>query len=417
MEVEGAVARTEREGEQALAVAVAGEVVGGPEIAGRDVVALDQAVVARHARVLEAGAPGDEGGEVAEDVGADLRLEAREVGRETEQRVVERRLRGGEGEPVAAHIGKRRQRRRGDEVEHPAVGRRRVGVGGEHAVPVLRVPAEILEIEAEDGLLRIDRLHADGARDVRQRVEELHRRLAEDLHLGLAGAGVVEVGEGDVAGVGDAGGEERLEVRRHRRHLVDGRDEVACRTGRGRRRAELCDPVAQRHDVRLARRGLGEVGFVVDVVGHLLIEDHLHDLRGVGIAGDDVVRIGGELVEAEDEAEVLGGLQPVDQAAVLVAAGAIGVEDVEGGAGDRVGRDRDVGRVGSGTRGLGARRGGGIGGRGRGRRGILAAGDTGGEAEREHGEGQKTSGGHGRLLRVPEDGARLARVSAHGTIS
>src|SRR5690606_30735989 len=75
LEVELAVARAERELVEALAALVAGKVIRGPEVTGRDGVALDQPVIARHAGLLEARTLGDELLEVGERVEAELRLQ------------------------------------------------------------------------------------------------------------------------------------------------------------------------------------------------------------------------------------------------------------------------------------------------------------------------------------------------------
>src|SRR6185503_16009269 len=70
-----AVARAKRELEEVLLALVAAEVIRRPQVAGRDAVALDHAVVARDARVLEARALDVEAGDVLLDVGADLLLQ------------------------------------------------------------------------------------------------------------------------------------------------------------------------------------------------------------------------------------------------------------------------------------------------------------------------------------------------------
>src|SRR5262245_57682109 len=63
---------SERELEQALVGTVAAEIVRGPEVARRDLVTLDQAIVLRHARLLEAGTLGQELLDVARNTRADL---------------------------------------------------------------------------------------------------------------------------------------------------------------------------------------------------------------------------------------------------------------------------------------------------------------------------------------------------------
>ena len=76
---------------------------------------------------------------------------------------------------------------------------------------------------------------------------------------------------------------------------------------------------------RSARRHLGMRGveLVVEVVGHLLVDELLEQLRPFGIAGLDQGRVGGDLLELEDVAETLGRVLARGQEPGLVAARAM----------------------------------------------------------------------------------------------
>ena len=110
--------RAERVHEQALLRSVSLEIVGGPEIPGRDAVPLDQPVVLGDTGMLEAGTLDEKLLDIALDIQILLLLELDESRRQLEQIEIERRPRCGEGEPISAHPSERGVGERGDRLIH-----------------------------------------------------------------------------------------------------------------------------------------------------------------------------------------------------------------------------------------------------------------------------------------------------------
>ena len=191
--------RAERMHEQALLRPVSLEIVRGPEIAGRNAVPLDQPVVLGNTRMLEAGAFSEELLDIALDIQILLLLELCESRRQLEQIVIERRPRCREGEPISPHPSEWGVGERGDRLIDRRVRLHGARIGADDPIPVGLVPAEIVEIEGDDRLLLIDRAHLQDVRLPAQAVEQFHHALAVAHHVGLGRAGVVQVGQRDVA--------------------------------------------------------------------------------------------------------------------------------------------------------------------------------------------------------------------------
>ena len=84
--------------------------------------ALDQAIVLAHQRMLEAGAHGDVVADVLFHVHTELPLQFGKGVRQLEQVIIERRARSGERQPVATHIGHLGVKLGGNEVEAARIG-------------------------------------------------------------------------------------------------------------------------------------------------------------------------------------------------------------------------------------------------------------------------------------------------------
>jgi hypothetical protein len=148
--------RAKRVHEQALLRLVALEVIRGPEIACRDRMALDQSIVLGDARFLEPSALGEEFLDVVLDVEVLLLLKLCKRRWKFEQFVVERWPRCGESEPVATHPGKRRASERNDGVVSRRLRLHAVRVDAYDPIPVGLGPAKVIQIEGNNGLVRID---------------------------------------------------------------------------------------------------------------------------------------------------------------------------------------------------------------------------------------------------------------------
>ena len=117
---------------------------------------LDEAVVLGDAGLLEAGPLGDEVADIAFDV--DAEPFGRGPGRcpAAAGELVERRLRGAEGEPVGADIGQNRARRVGNAAISRDLRPRRIGISERTVFQSAWLPAEVRQVEGEDRLRRID---------------------------------------------------------------------------------------------------------------------------------------------------------------------------------------------------------------------------------------------------------------------
>jgi hypothetical protein len=168
-------------------------------------------------------------------------------------------------------------------------------------------------------MLLIDRTHLQDVRLPAQAVEQLHHPLPVAHHVGLRRAGVVQIGEGDVAHAFAQMLLLLVEVGRdlgHDRFLVD---RLTVGAGGDGKSAEVLDPVIDRFDLLLRRLSLA-VEILIAIVGHLLLGDLDEQLGAVGIAGKDEIRVFGKLVEMQDVAEILGGLFAFQSGAGLMAA-------------------------------------------------------------------------------------------------
>ena len=247
---------------------------------------LDQAVVLRHAGILEAGALGQEFLDIGLHIHVDLLLQLGEAAGQPEQVVVERRARGGEGEPVAPDPGKRRAGHRGNGVVVGRVRLHGIRIETDDPVPVVRGPAKVVEIEGYDCLVGTDRAHAQDVGFETQTVEKLHHALSVPHHVGLRRAGIVEIGKRDVAHALAAVLLLRVEVRHDRGGDRLFADRLAIPASRSYRLAEALDPIVDGFNLRLGRLRLA-VELLVAVVRHLLLGDLDEELRAVRIAGQD----------------------------------------------------------------------------------------------------------------------------------
>ena len=91
------------------------------------------------------------------DIDAQLPFQLGQVGRDLQQIVVERRPRGRGDEPVGADApASRAAERHGDAASRGGVEEDAVGILGQQAVPEIGVPHEVAQVDAQDGLGRVD---------------------------------------------------------------------------------------------------------------------------------------------------------------------------------------------------------------------------------------------------------------------
>ena len=178
---------------------------------------LDQAVVRADAGLVRAGTLRPEVLDVGVDIDAILLGELLPGLRQLEELLVQsgRRTRCREGEPVRTNEGGLGSRYLFENAVERGVRPRPIGIVRNQGFPIGRVPAEIVDIDAQDAAIRIDRVEHHDLRRPAQAVDQLDRTLPEPLHELLWLAEVREVSERQVAGALGARLRQPFEVRGH----------------------------------------------------------------------------------------------------------------------------------------------------------------------------------------------------------
>ena len=162
-------------------------------------------------------------------VDVELLLQVLKIFRELEERVVERRPRGGGDEPVGPHVGHGGLGQPVDLLGRlagglvlPLVVLQAIGIVAEQFVPeVVLVPADVAEVDGEDGLLAVDRLRHDDLGLPAQAVDQLRDGGPGQPQVVVADRlVVVQVVNREVAEEGPIGLGQRLEV------VADGDEDV-----------------------------------------------------------------------------------------------------------------------------------------------------------------------------------------------
>ena len=199
--------------------------------------------------MLKAGALDEELVDVALDVDVLLARQRLERFRQIEQALVKRRARRGERQPVGPHIGKLCAGRALQHAGELGVGLRVVGIDRKYRIPISGVPAEIVDVDADDGLVRIDGRQTHDIRRAAQAVDELDRALAVDLHRLVADAGVGQARQGQIARALGADSRQLFKVGRDQLNDVFIGHELVCLAGRGALLAKRIDPGRERLEI------------------------------------------------------------------------------------------------------------------------------------------------------------------------